>query len=304
MPEAAEWLEDFTDLSEIDLNQTLIVSGHEGSGKTHWAIENAPDPVYLVDTEGEHNLHTSKRIAKKLNKKIYAKVLRADPTISREKLWFAGNTGLWQDFKASVHKLGDAKHGTVIIDSASDLLAMVVNDLAIDWSRGDKAFPPMLYGQVYAELNTQIAFLRQNHNVILTAKLKEKWNGESKTGKFEMSLWNTCEYIVEHILTLSSSTKEISFRHYKQSPVVVPEVTWDNLSNGPDPELVEAHKVHKTTERIESGIEKIQEIDPEYEPPKIEGNSIQLEEILLEITSTYRDKVAEKKASRRRKPKS
>lgn len=235
------------------LKHVVLISGGEGSGKTHWALQNTPTPHYIVDTEGGHNLHT----AHEADPKLTAAVLREDEDATRTKLWFSGKSRMWSDFKNAIHSLKDLQSGTVIIDSGSDLLAMVVASLAIDWQREDKAFPPMLYGQVYGEINAQISFLRQYHHVVLTARIKEKWTGDGndsrKTGKFEVSIWNTAEYICEHIIRVIQTDKGRLYktRRYKRHEVSLNESPkWNWLMEGIPQDILDAAELENVQDRI------------------------------------------------------
>lgn len=232
-----------------DLKSVVLMSGPEGSGKTHWAITESPGPHYMIETEGEHNLHTAKEHDSNVRALVLVEALDAD----RDSRWFAGKGTMWSNFKKAVEALLDAPPGTVIIDSATDLVAMVVGSLTIEWDRGDKAFPTMLYGQVYGEIGTAIAHLRKRHNVILTSRVKEIYRDDKGTGRWKTAIWKQAEYIVEHTIQITVEGDERTFhtRRLKNSAVQLPELKWEWLMSGIPPEVEDSAERARLISRLD-----------------------------------------------------
>lgn len=286
-----------------DLKHVVIIAGVEGSGKTHWAVENSPGPHYLIDTEGAHNLHT----AAELDPELRAITLAETPEVDRDSKWFSGKGTLWDELKRAVIQLREAPSGTVIIDSGSDLTAMVVAQFSIDWDRGDKAFPTMLYGQVYAELGSIVAEIRKRHNLVITAQLKEIYRGEDATGKFTTALWKKADYLAEHIIyvTNGSSGRSYKTRRLKRNAVKLPEVKWEWLVNGIPEDAIQESIKAEIDEGISKGVEMIQKIKEDAIKPAVlkkiaDGYTIEEgEKIRTHLQDLYAE-VKEAARSRRR----
>lgn len=287
-----------------DLKTVVLISGPEGSGKTHWAIENSPGPHYIIDTEGEHNLHT----AKEQDPEVRALALVEELDVSRDSRWFAGRGTMWDSFRQAVSALVVAPSGTVIIDSGTDLVSMVVGQLTIEWDRGDKAFPTMLYGQVYAEISTHIAHLRKQHNVVLTSRVKEVYKDDKGTGRFKTAIWKQAEYIVEHSIQITVAGNERTYhtRRLKQASVPLPDLKWDWLKNGIPNDTIEAAQRSVLIERINKAkIALVTEggsIAGEYSDEDFHTSRtlIELERALNKITAEFISARDAKRAARSR----
>lgn len=301
----AAWEEMFPAVG--DLKSVVLISGPEGSGKTHWAIAESPGPHYIIETEGEHNLHT----AKEQDKNVRALVLLEELDASRDSRWFAGKGTMWDSFRKAVEVLLQAPPGTVIIDSATDLVSMVVGQLTIEWDRGDKAFPTMLYGQVYAEISTHISHLRKRHNVILTSRVKEIYLDDKGTGRFKTAIWKQAEYIVEHTIqmTIENGERVFNTRRLKRQMLSLPDMKWEWLMNGIPTEAAESAKRRQVFARIQkaaTATTKEEGVVPDHiKKVLLEGPDtlaiVELEEYLEEISGIYKD-AREKKLAARRRP--
>lgn len=279
------------------VNPTVIIASPEGGGKTHWAFENSPGPHFLIETEGDHNADT----ANKMSPDHWRVTILRDPSERPTQKWHTGRSGMWDQAEETMLALmqPSCPSGTVIIDSGSDLHGMVVACYSIDWNRGDKAFPTMLYGQIYTTLNSYIHNLRQKHNVIITAKMKDEWKGESKTGKKVMSIWNTAEYQVEHIIYITGQGDEREFhvRRKKGELLTVDNITWDELESGFDPEKVIESKKKKLRERIENAVEAFQKKGWEYDP--VYSDDLKsMEAKIEELLDQYKEKLLIEKENR------
>lgn len=287
-----------------ELKTVVLISGAEGSGKTRWAVEKSPGPHYIIETEGEHNLHT----AKEVDPEVRALVLVEDMDTERDPRWFSGRGTLWDKFRKAVAALLEAPPGTVIIDSATDLVAMVVGQLTIEWDRGEKAFPTMLYGQVYAEIGTHIAHLRKRHNVVLTSRVKEIYKGDEPTGRFKTAIWKQAEYIVEHTIhiVVSGSERVFHTKRLKQFSVEVVDLDWDWLVNGIPEEAVQERLRSAGVDRVKKAVKAIEDLGSPVPEKYSDPESMDLEELrssIEDLTVIYR-KIKEEKSptTGRRRP--
>lgn len=154
----------------------------------------------MIETESGHNMIR----AVEENEDIGSVILRHDGLSTPSQKWFGGQFGLWEQMEEAITALYDLEPGTVIIDSASDMLGMAVANLSIQWGRGDKAFPSMLYGPTYGLLKDTLAQIRAYHNLICTVRLKPEWKGEEETGKMKREIWSQGNYLPETIINVST----------------------------------------------------------------------------------------------------
>jgi hypothetical protein len=183
------------------LKQVVIVYSEEGAGKTHWSMASSPSPHYTIDTEGGHNLLT----AAKVDPDQLAVTIRDQSGEKPSQQWFSPAFGLWIQLENAVDILlgDDVEPGTVNLDSASDILAMAVAEMNIEWERGEKAFPPMMYGQVYGLISTVIHNLRSKHHVVMTARVKDEYLNNERTGRLKLDLWRNGIYLADHVIRIN-----------------------------------------------------------------------------------------------------
>lgn len=179
-------------------NEVVIAVGPEGSGKTHFAA-TSPGPLHVIGTESGHEAVT---LAKDFpDKDIGHLPLQPSQDGEVRDIWFGGWYEVADQINEACDVLDDAPSGTVVIDSASDLLGIAAAHFNYQLKRGDDPIPPMLYGQLYPVLDGWIGRLRQNHNVVLCCRTKAEYGeGDEKTGKRVIDLWKTGRYLAEHIV--------------------------------------------------------------------------------------------------------
>ena len=203
-PEEEQWdpgtkTKDYEDLFQPvqKPNEVIAAVGPEGSGKTYFAA-TAPGPLHVIGTEAGHEAVT---LAKDFpDKQIGHLPLEPEADGKVEDIWFGPWFGVDETLNKAIDVLDNVPSGTVIIDSASDLLGIAAASFNKQLQRGDNPIPPMLYGQLYPVLEGWIARLRQNHNVILCSRVKDEYKDDSKTGKKIVDLWKTGPYLAESIV--------------------------------------------------------------------------------------------------------
>ena len=178
-------------------NEVVLAVGGEGSGKTHFAA-TAPGPLHVIGTEAGHEVVTLVRDFPE--KDIRHLALEPKRRKEAENIWF----GPWEDVDETLNQavdvLGSAEKGTVIIDSASDLLAIAAASFNYTFQRGDNPIPPMMYGQLYPLLEGWVAEIRKRHNVVLCCRVKNEYANDEKTGKKVIDLWKTGPYLAESVV--------------------------------------------------------------------------------------------------------
>lgn len=313
-----KWLKYFHKLDPDEPSPMVIILwGKEGCGKTDLALrlaDQAGNHVYLVETEGGHNVHTVDRIAEELSCTIHKCVVDTlDENANVTQKWFTGGGRAWETMEDVLDSLQHAPTGTVVIDSGSDLLPMLVSQFAIDWQRGDKAFPPQLYTQCYGRLRLVINKLRSVHHVIITAQEADKYDRRSDTPKVvgrKVGLWKTSRYLAEHTVEIlnDEGTEERTYRvkHRKSRILNLKSLDWDELLSGFSDEKVKLSEKLDATARWEKGVRMLESLDVEWNDP-IPGSTEDIlsgiENMLDKYKATKAERDAARDAKRIRKPK-
>lgn len=181
-------------------NEVVIAIGPEGSGKTHFAA-TAPGPLHVIGTEAGHEVATLVKSFPEKDIRHLALEPKADG--DAEDIWFAPWFGVDKKMNQAVSVLADAERGTVVIDSASDLLGIAAASFNYQMKRGDDPIPPMMYGQLYPILDGWIGEIRKQHNVVMCSRIKDEYIDDSKTGEKVIDLWKTGPYLAESIIWIS-----------------------------------------------------------------------------------------------------
>jgi len=179
-------------------NEVVMAVGGEGAGKTHFAA-TAPSPLHVIGTEAGHEAVT---LAKSFPDKDIGH-LSLTPSMEGDvkDIWFGSWFGVAEQLQKAIDVLDDAPPGTVIIDSASDLLGIAAARFNKQLQRADDPIPPMMYGQLYPVLDGWIGRLRQNHNVVLCTRTKDEWGeDDERTGDEVADIWKTGPYLAEHVV--------------------------------------------------------------------------------------------------------
>lgn len=143
----------------------LVVIAESGLGKTHLGC-TFPGPIVLFDTEFRGN-----------------DVLRKFR--NTERYW--KKVATFEDIRAGIGA-AIAKHktpGTILFDSGSDLQLLAEAEVLDQISAaGAKAHKTFHWGPVNKLFKNLFGFLRdKGWNAVFTARLKEEWKGEDRTGK-------------------------------------------------------------------------------------------------------------------------
>jgi hypothetical protein len=233
-----------------------IIFGPEGSGKTTLGLQ-ADDPFYIIETEGGHNLVT----AQKQKDDYYAAIIEDNSDITPSQKWFSTSFGLWKQYEDMVNELMRVPSGTVMIDSGSELLGYQVADRAVDWDRGDKAFPTMMYGQVYGVLGQNIAKLRSRHDVIITARVKDEFKNDARTGKEKIDLWRPGIFLAETVVRIKmreDNTRLYLIEKGDLLGTITANLTWEKLMNGSQEDFKEETQSYLEGELKEHLLSQIQ----------------------------------------------
>jgi hypothetical protein len=184
-PELAEQLAgtSFTPLSRNVMPRVVLsVAGMPKTGKLHFAL-TAPGPIVLMSTDKGHEGVAKKFPKKEIWEAQYdmhpPKKVREDKDRAIE--WTAGR---WEQFCSDYHAALKASGArTVVIDNGSDTYEAC---RMARFGRLTQVMPEN-YGPLKAEMRDLIRKAYDHEcNVIWLHRLKERWEGRSPTGRFEI----------------------------------------------------------------------------------------------------------------------
>lgn len=149
---------------------TTMCYGPTKSGKTHWALHTFPGPVYVVETERRYYVPMEAAIGAGKDVRI-------------------AECSSFEDIDRAVHDvLDDSKGvtgcpGTVVFDSASDLLAWA-EERFLRVTRQDKIYPKVVWARVYSMIDRLIEMLRlRGFYVVFLCREKEEYRDDKLTGR-------------------------------------------------------------------------------------------------------------------------
>lgn len=170
------------------------VSGHEKTGKTHFAL-TAPPPILFfnvdIGTEGvveKFQLGTKEIAAKQ----VFVYDVRFSKTAGIQAQ--ADYATLWADLKLKLAKAWSLSEGTVIMDTASE--AHELSRLAA-FGKLTQVMPHH-YGPVNAEWRELIRLAYDSPmNTILIHKLRPKYINDQRTNQYEVKGFGETGYLVQ-----------------------------------------------------------------------------------------------------------
>lgn len=269
--------------TEVDKpNEVVVAVGPEGSGKTHFAA-TAPGPLHVIGTESGHEVVT---LAKNFpDKQMGHLALEPSQEGDVKDIWFGTWDKVADKLQKAIDVLDEAPSGTVIIDSASDLLGIAAATFNRQLQRADDPIPPMMYGQLYPILDGWIGRLRQNHNVVMCARVKDKYVKDEKTGDKVMDLWKTGSYLAESVVWINraplgeprmgSVTKGVNDGRVLYNP------TFETVTD-PQPTEHDARPMRKALRTLEKAYEYSEEhgINAKRKVPStLDGVNVRIEEL-------------------------
>ncbi len=161
-----------------------LISGKEGSGKTHLACTmNELGPVYLLDSEYRAQIVTRKFTGIK----------------------FATVKNFTEMVIAVKHILEHEEPGTIVLDSGSDLQTFAEIEY-LERTEKDKVGMPWNWAEVWRLCNAVIDDIRFSgtFNLVVTARLKEEYVSERPTGQLIPRVYAPLPYKADVILQFGS----------------------------------------------------------------------------------------------------
>ena len=158
----------------------ILVSGREGSGKTHLACTmNELGPVYLIDTEYRAQIVTKKF------KSVQFTVAKS-----------------FREMAVAVkHILKYQRPGTIVLDSGSDLQTFAEIEY-LERNEREKVGMPWNWAEVWRLCNAIIDDIKfsEKFNLVITSRLKESYVNEKATGNFVPRIYSTLPYKADIML--------------------------------------------------------------------------------------------------------
>lgn len=162
----------------------VLIAGKEGAGKTHLACTMSEvGNVYLIDSEYRASIVTRKfqNIKVALVKNYMELVV------------------------AIKHIIKHQPHGTIVLDSGSDLQTFAEIEY-LERSEKEKVGLPYNWSEVWRLCNAvidEIKFSKQ-FDLVVTARLKDEYIGEKTTGRLIPRIYSTLPYKADVVLQFSA----------------------------------------------------------------------------------------------------
>ncbi len=165
---------------ELSPKLVLLVSGREGSGKTHLACTMSElGPVYLIDTEYRAQIVTRK-------------FKNVQFTVAKN----------FREMAVAVkHILKYQRAGTIVLDSGSDLQTFAEIEY-LERTEREKVGMAWNWAEVWRLCNAIIDDVKisQQFNLVITSRLKESYVNEKATGNFVPRIYSTLPYKADIML--------------------------------------------------------------------------------------------------------
>lgn len=166
----------------------VLVSGKEGSGKTHLSSTmNELGPVYLIDTEYRAQMVTQK--------------------FNNIKLALAKN---YQELIIAVkHILNTQAGGTIVLDSGSDLQTFAEIEY-LERTQKDKVYPVWNWSEVWKLCNSIIDEIKfsQKFHLVITSRMKDEYKGDRATGNQVPRIYSVLPYKADIALQFTSDKEQ------------------------------------------------------------------------------------------------
>ena len=187
----------FSDFATLEAPRRLIIasSGQDKSGKTHWAIATAPEPVYHIITD-PNGYYIAQKIKRELGREIYVHKLDYSRSLGKPDA-----AKLWNQFEAAYDEALKQPKGTLVVDTATEAYELKRLE---HFGKLTQVMP-----HNYMEVNTYFKDkLRQAYESQLTVvfihKMKKEYKGDGNwTGDYERAGWGDMPFEVQ-----------VNVRHY------------------------------------------------------------------------------------------
>lgn len=184
----------------------ILLSGKEGSGKTHLACTmNEFGPVYLIDTE-----YRAQMVTQKFNNVRFTVVKNYNELVTAVKFIVKNHNS-----------------GTIVIDSGSDIQTFAEIEY-LERTQKDKVYPIWNWSEVWKLCNSVVDEIKfsQKFNLVITSRLKDEYVGDKTTGNQIPRIYSVLPYKADIALqfTMEREQKLIvtknGFSRDKYSPLL------------------------------------------------------------------------------------
>lgn len=172
----------FSPMGDIRPRTRLVAVsfGETSSGKTHWSICTAPEPVFhlILDRNADE---IRKKITRLNGREIYPSLVAYTPNLGEAEAKKA-----WKTLTDSIDAVLAVNQGTLVIDTASEVDSLL---RLATYGRLEKVMP-FAYSdrnKMWKALFSQ--FYDSSMSVILIHKMKPKWINNQKTAEYEIAGW-------------------------------------------------------------------------------------------------------------------
>jgi hypothetical protein len=172
----------------------LSISGFEKSGKTHFALATAPEPVFHAILDPNGYAIAQKLVRQSAQPGTAALALRDirperykfDPQDTQKEC-----LEVWNQLRADLNAAMRVNKGTIVIDSGTEMWEL----LRIARLGKTDGTPARYYGPLNAEMRTIFADIADTDmNLIVTHKMKEEYKANNPTGNMIPAGWSDMPY--------------------------------------------------------------------------------------------------------------
>lgn len=180
---------EFENPAEIQDNPLIVISGKQGTHKTHLAstMSNVM-PTYLLDTE-----HRGHIVARKFPKNLFYKQVSS-----------------YTDIVVAVHAIfrTATKPSAIIIDSGSDFQQYAETRYK-EVAKVEKIWPQYLWAIIWEMCDKLLYDIRESgHTLIMTTRMKDEYAGDKATGLEVPRIYNRIPYNADIMLETTGDPKK------------------------------------------------------------------------------------------------
>lgn len=179
----------FESPGEIKDNPLVVVSGEQGTHKTHLACTMSDTmPTYLLDTE-----HRGHIVANKFPKNLFYKQISS-----------------YNDVVVAVHAIFNIAKtpSAIIIDSGSDYQQFAETRYK-ELAKTEKIWPQYLWAVIWDMCDKLLHDIRKSgHTLIMTTRMKDEYAGDKATGNQVPRIYNRVPYLADITLQLTGDKKK------------------------------------------------------------------------------------------------
>ncbi len=175
----------------------LALSGTEKSGKTHFALATAPEPVYhfVLDPNG---LAIAQKLVREVRQNGTVTLPPRDIRVARYNYDLEDSAtscaAIWTSLRADLREALKANRGSIVIDSGTEMWEL----LRVSRLGKTDGVMPRYYGPLNAEMRAIFNDIQSSDmSCIVTQKMKDEYKADKATGNAIPAGWGDMPYTMQ-----------------------------------------------------------------------------------------------------------